>query len=450
MRAGSSTSTKSNSRHLRAHLATPLYRNAYLLILGAGATSLLGFLFWALAARRYSAEVVGLNTAVISAMMLVSGACQLGLSSILIRYLPRAGHATRRLVVSSYVLAGTLSAVVALVMALTSASWSPSLAFLGNQGRWLAGFAIATTAWTIFCLQDAVMAGMRQAQWVTIENSLFSAAKIALLVAFVSAAPFSGIFLAWNVPMLIAVVAVNLLIFLRLVPRHVQSTVAEVVDTRRMVRFASGNYLGSLFMLASTLVLPILVTNESGARATAYFFIPWGIATAVQLVVVNMDTSLTVEVAFDQSKLRDYCRRIIVQTMLLIVPITLILLAGAPYILRAFGPSYASEGATLLRLLAVASIPSVIVALGLSVARIQQKGRAVLWVQAVQCFLTLGLTYLLLPRVGIDGVGIAWLVSQAVLALWLMLGILRPVLLAGSTRLDGHQETPPSHLADRV
>jgi O-antigen/teichoic acid export membrane protein len=198
-----------------------------------------------------------------------------------------------------------------------------------------------------------------------------------------------------------------------------------------MVRFASGNYLGSLFMLASTLLLPIIITNESGAQATAYFFVPWAIATAVQLVVVNMDTSLTVEVAFDESKLRHYCRRVIVQTMRLVTPITLFLLAGAPYLLRLFGPSYAAEGATLLRLLAIAAIPTVIVALGLSVARIQKRGRVVLWVQAVQCAVTLSLTYVLLPHLGIDGVGIAWLISQGVLGALLIIGILRPVLLVG-------------------
>jgi hypothetical protein len=38
--------------NVRAHLAAPLYRNAYLLIMGAVFASAAGFLFWALAARR--------------------------------------------------------------------------------------------------------------------------------------------------------------------------------------------------------------------------------------------------------------------------------------------------------------------------------------------------------------------------------------------------------------
>lgn len=416
-------------RRLRAHLATPLYHNAYFLIIGAITSGLLGFLFWTLAARHYAADIVGLNSAVVSAMMLVSGACQLGLNSVLVRYLPAAGLSTRRLVLASYLLAGALSVGGALVVALTSSRWSPRLAFLGDDPRWLVAFVGATTIWSIFVLQDSVMVGIRQARWVAMENSSFAAAKIALLIAIVSAAPTSGIFLAWTVPVAISLLPVNLLIFLRLIPRHVKGAGRASLDPWRMVRLASGNYVGSLFMLASTLLLPILVTNESGTRDTAYFFVPWMIATTLQLVAVNMTASLTVEAAFDELRLREYCRRVIVQTARLVLAPTLLLLVAAPYVLQAFGSAYASEGTTLLRLLAISTVPNVVVVLGLSIARIQHSGRRALTIQALQCLVTIGLSFLLLPPLGIEGVGIAWLASQLVVALWVALGIVRPVLL---------------------
>jgi hypothetical protein len=89
-RSGHAVATGAGALHnLRAHLRDPLHRTGYLLLLGAGVGSLLGFLFWGVAAHEYSARNVGLNSAVISAMMLVSGACQLGLNAVLVRYLPR-------------------------------------------------------------------------------------------------------------------------------------------------------------------------------------------------------------------------------------------------------------------------------------------------------------------------------------------------------------------------
>jgi O-antigen/teichoic acid export membrane protein len=99
-------------------------------------------------------------------------------------------------------------------------------------------------------------------------------------------------------------------------------------------------------------------------------------------------------------------------------------------VLMPFGKAYADEGAMLLRLLALGMIPNVVVSLGVSVARIQHNGRVVLSTQGAVCVLMLGLSLLLLPPLGIEGIGVAWLVSQSLVAAWLLAGILRPVLIA--------------------
>src|ERR1041384_1403793 len=97
-------------QRLVAHARTPLFRNGYALMLSAATTSGLGMVYWMLATRYYSAEVVGLNSAMISAMLFVAGVAQLSLVSVITRFLPRAGHATGRLVGGAYAL--TLSVAV--------------------------------------------------------------------------------------------------------------------------------------------------------------------------------------------------------------------------------------------------------------------------------------------------------------------------------------------------
>ena len=62
-------------------------------MLSAAATSGLGVLYWMLATRHYPAEVVGLNSAMISAMLFVAGVAQLSLVSVITCFLPRAGRA---------------------------------------------------------------------------------------------------------------------------------------------------------------------------------------------------------------------------------------------------------------------------------------------------------------------------------------------------------------------
>ena len=118
------------------------------------------------------------------------------------------------------------------------------------------------------------------------------------------------------------------------------------------------------------------------------------------------------------------------------------LFVGATAALRFFGPGYAHGGGTLLRLLALALIPNVIVAIGLSVARIQHDGRLVILIQGALCVPIVGLSLLLLPRLGIEGVGVACLVGQTAVACWLMLGRLRPLLLPEAAHAAGEGGLP--------
>src|SRR5439155_1593360 len=58
-------------RRLREDWRDPLLRNGYALIVNIGATSLLGFLYWLLAAHLYPRSTVGLGSAAINLMQLL-------------------------------------------------------------------------------------------------------------------------------------------------------------------------------------------------------------------------------------------------------------------------------------------------------------------------------------------------------------------------------------------
>lgn len=417
------------ARHdIRAHLRDPLYRTGYLLISGAAVSSLLGFVFWVLAAREYPAQVVGVSSALISAMMLASGVCTLGLNAVLMRYLPSAGSDARGLVTWTYALTVALSIVLGAGAALTSGLWSTELGFVADDSAWLVGFTVATALWTIFALQDSVLTGLQAPHWVPIENSLFALAKILLLVLLAESLPTSGPFVAWNAPVLVPIVLVSLLIFRRLLPRHEDSGAPSSLDRRQLLRTSVGNYGGTLFSLATTLLMPILVANALGTAQTAYFYVPWTIVIGLQLIALNMSISFTVEGALNTTQLGELCRRVLTQTMRMLIPVAVLLAIAAPYVLRVFGNQYADEGTALLRLLIAGAIPNVLVLIGLSVARIEHRGRALLLTQAAQCVLVLGLSALLMVPVGIQGVGIAWVAGQSILAAVLAFGPLRGLL----------------------
>jgi O-antigen/teichoic acid export membrane protein len=423
-------STPGQTGRWKAHFDDRMYRTGYFLILGTGATSVLGVAFWALAAHAYSAHNVGLNAAAISAMTLVSGVCSLGLSAVLVRYLPVAGTATRPLVVRSYVVTVVLSLLAGAVVALAAGVWSPSLGFL-NEGLWPVAFALATAATTVFTLQDSVLTGLRAAAWIPLENGLYAVSKLVILIAVSAVLPFAGPFLAWNAPLLVAIALVNYLIFHRLIPA--MPTVGSL-DRRKVLSMAAGNYGGNLFGLLGNMYLPILVANQTSPTEAAYFFVPWMVSLSVELVAINMMTSLTVEAALDMARLRHLARRALAHSMRLVIPIAALTVLVAPLALRVFGSDYADAGTNLLRLLALGAIPNVIVALGAGVARIEHRGWIVVAIQGFQFFFVVALSAALLPSTGIEAVGFAWTGCQFLLAAALLATILRPVLFAGGPR----------------
>ena len=426
-----------------AHLYIPLYRNGYALILSSALTSLLGVVYWILAAHRYPPEEVGLNSVAISAMMFLAGVAELNLMSALIRFIPNAGQTTRRLVGLAYL----TSVLVALLVTAIFVVWlkleTSPLTSLNSIPYFTPWFIAATMAWCIFVLQDSVLTGLRQAVWVPLENGFFAVAKIVLLVILATVMSHAGVFASWTLALVITLLPTNLLIFRRLIPHHLRIGVSQAkpVVPRQLVKFVAADYIGSLFWLLSTTFLPVIVTQQVGATANAYFYLAWTIAYSLYLISPNMGSSLTVEAARDETKLGVYSFRVFRHTAQLVVPAVVVVLLGAPYLLWLFGVSYAVAGTTLLRLLALSAIPNIINALYISIARVQRHLTAMVGVLAGLCLLVLGLSYLLLPLYGITGVGLAWLVSQTIVAVILLLTRLPHIWLI---RQEEKEETTPT------
>ena len=156
-------------------------RSAYALVAGTAVTSLLGLLFWALAARWLPAATVGIGAALVSLLTLLANISTLGLRNGLVRFLPEAGPATRRLVARSYALCAAAAIAVAAVFLLGQPWWADELGFLRSSPLAAVAFVAATAVWVLFILQDHVLTGLHKTIWVPITNAICSLAKIALL-----------------------------------------------------------------------------------------------------------------------------------------------------------------------------------------------------------------------------------------------------------------------------
>lgn len=416
------------------HARSPLYFNAYALTLSDGATAALGVLYWILAARYYTAQEVGLDSAAIATMMSLSSLSFLCIRSVLIRFIPQAGAQTARLVTIAYLASLLLALVSGLIFLGGYRLFINEPGFFGGDAEFAIWFLLSSMAWCIFALQDGVLTGLRQAIWVPVSKVTYGVLKLGLVVWFAALLPQHGIFMSWIVVVPLLVLLVNILIFRRLIKRHVAATREQAVALapRQLLRFAGGEYFASLFQHVTVMLLPIIVLNQAGASANAYFYLAWIIALPLMLFSVNMAMALTVEGASDDSQLAYHTRRAMLQMGRLLAPVVLVVLIGAEWVLYLFGADYASEGGMVLRLLALSALPYSLNGVFMSVSRVRKQVGQVILIEGAVSVLVLSLTFLLLPRFGITGVGIAWLAGQSIVAATLVLTRFRSLIGAGA------------------
>lgn len=405
-----------------------LYRTGYSLLVSSAGTALLGVLFWVVSARSYDPEIVGHNGALLSTMQLVAAPAWVGQYAVLIRFLPTAGEHAQRLVITAYVTAAAVAATLGIIVALLGPEVVSTLDVLSSSPTWVLGFAGAVTAWSVFVLQDAAVTAIRAGHWVPVENISYGVAKLAVLAAVAGALPAYGIFAAWNFPLVVAIVGMNVLLFRRLLPVHRANAVPDpsLHDRRSVATYGLANWGATLLNLVPLSLIPVLVADELGARENAFFYIPWTISIVLPLIGTSMSTAMTVEGTFESTNLRELIHDSARHTAALLVPCVIVIVAAAPIILDAFGPGYSEHGTAALRLLAVAAIPTAVVQFAVGVARVLRETRAILVTQALATALSIGLTFLLLSSEGITGAAIAWLIAQAAAALVAAAWVLRP------------------------
>ena len=206
---------------LTEHVRQPLLRNGYALVLNSGMTAVLGMGFWVVAARRFSIEEVGVGSALVASLALLSTIAQLNLSNVLARFLPTAGQHTGRVIAGCCLATGTAAVVVGVVFLAGTRWWAPSLALNTEDLRLGIWFVAALVLWCLFVLQDGALSGLRQSDWVLAKNTVYGVFKLVALLVPMIALSSHGIFLAWTIPVIPIMVAVGFLVVRRLVPAHV-------------------------------------------------------------------------------------------------------------------------------------------------------------------------------------------------------------------------------------
>ncbi|WP_067179367.1 lipopolysaccharide biosynthesis protein [Microtetraspora niveoalba] len=412
-------------------LRDPLLRNAYALMVSAIGSGGLGLIYWVLAARLYDTANGGRAMAAIGAMRLLAAITSFGFVGTLTRFIPDAGRATGRFIRTVYLVSLAAAGLATVVFLLTLDRWGDNYRDLAGLGPG-ALFVGAVLVWAVFTLQDVALTGLRRATWVPFSTIGSSLVKIVLLVALAGILPAQGITVSWVVAVALSVLPVNLLMFRRLVPRHARDTADRTPPTVRAVgRFLAGDYLGSTFILAITYLLPVIVGVHVDATTYNYYYSTGMLGGILEMLAFTMASSLTVEGVFDRAMLAQNARRALARALAVLGPAVLVIVVLAPYVMAVFGPGHAAHATALLRLIALAAIPRAVIEIYLGVLRARSRARTLAVIQGAMCVLAFGGTFLLLPRLGINGVGAALLGAQLTVALAITPSLLNALLVPG-------------------
>jgi len=129
--------------------------------------------------------------------------------------------------------------------------------------------------------------------------------------------------------------------------------------------------------------------------------------------------------------------------LLLAAAIVLVFVAGG-WVLAWFGQGYSREALPLLRVLTVSGIPMAINTIYVTQKRMERRMWPVILIYGfVACF-TVGVGYALMDRTDLLGIGIAWLVSNSLVAVVVGALMTRAWLLARRNKSQGSADTSTS------
>lgn len=386
-------------------------RSAVALVINGGLTSALGLVYWFLAARLYPVADVGRNASLISALLLLSALSQLNYSRSIAFLLPAAGRRAGSVLLSAYRRSASLGFAAGLAYTLLAPHFGHDLAYV-RQGWLPLAFAGSVAIWVVFSLQDAALTALRSAHIVPVENFVFSATKLVLLVFFHQMHFLSlGIFASWILSLLLCVPAVTLILYRWALPAAVSwSPGLPVTHRARWLWFDTAGYYVYLF---GTAPLAIVVLTILGPTVAAAFYLPFTVGSALEVLAFGIGNVLTAHLT-RQHGVPDAATRRLVRTTLLAVAALAVLCAGlAPKLLALVGKDY-QRGTVLLMCFVVAAVPRTMLVLQMASLRAQKRGGTILALHALTVTVTVGAMVSSILPLGLDGVGYGWLLGSLI------------------------------------
>lgn len=410
------------SAKVRRATSDPMTRNSLAIMVSTMLTSVLGYVFWMIAARLFDRDANGTAAATTSAIQATVLIASIGAAAALVEWLPRCTSAAewRQRVTTGLVTAVITALAGGLLVVGVLGVGTSALPQLGTPlGAVL--FCVACVSFSVGLVLDYVAVSEHRGSVLLGRNVVLCGLRIPIVfmpIAFITGA--DSILLAWTVSAALSLVWAAS----RFGSRDGRSLVPDftnlVARLREMGTSLVGQHLITVTAMLAGYLLPVIVYARLSATDNAYFYITWMLGSVFFIISPAVSAALFIEGATVGSDVRLLARKcILVVGALLAVPV-IVYLAGGRLILSLFGPDYVVHGYTLLLLLTVSAVPDAVTNVAVAVLRVSGRmGLALLLNGGMLLGCIVG-TWFVLPIAGIAGAGWCWLVSQTIGALCVM------------------------------
>ncbi len=402
-------------RGLTKYFHDPLYRNSFALMLNTGLVSIFNYLFWLIASRTAPAAQIGLSIEAISAAAMIVAVSRLGMDDSLTRFFPESkdsGGFFNALIV--IMLLVTIAVIAGFFLGLSYIS--PALLFLD---RWqysllFIGYVFLTS---ICDMQGTALVAIRRADLAFLQYSMLIL-RIPLLLVMGSLG-ILGIFLVLDIAYLVTMAAGIALLYKKDISRDLHINIGEA---RKTVAYSIGNYTSTIIYTAPIALIPILIVNKTGAIDAAYYYVAFTIAAFLFMVPESIAASMFVEGSHERP-LKATAMKAIKFNCVLLAPMVLAIALFGDKILLLISPEYSAAAHQLLLMLAISSLFYAINWVYITIVQVRKDVLMLNYIRVAASGLTMGLSYILLLKIGLLGIGYAWLLSNVIVSVisgWMM------------------------------
>src|SRR5213593_667326 len=425
---------------------SPLYRNAFYLMLAYLVGQALGLAFWVVAYRFYSSNDAGYAIAMINTLTFLAGVATLGMPVALIRFLPETDNPTA-LLNSVATVSGAIVLVLSLVFIIGLPIWAPGLVVQFWRPEYVPIVVLTAVAYTFGPVLDQAAIAVRRADLYFWRIVIFSVTKIPLPVVFALLLGQAlirrvlGIYMSWSLAFGVSVLVAAFIFLPRVIPGYRPRPRYSRKRLRPMFGFSIGNWVAGVIGSAGSLLLPLVIINTlrpvssggaiiTSSDSTAVYYAVTVVAGSLSAIPAATMTSLYAEASQRNASRRRDERRAIALSLGLLVPGILALWFLADVLLRILfdlRPELADLGSPALQILGLASIPIFLNTIFGTRVRIRKQVTPLIVSAAILTAATLVLGYLFLTWFGLLGLAWAVVIGNAASTPYLLLAAGKPI-----------------------